>query len=489
MSTTTITAPPLWDHQEDAIEFAMQRRGSLLAHGMGGGKSRTAVEIAERTNARCVLVLCPKSVVGVWPSQFRTWSPRDWEIWAGRTMGLHGKPLKDPSVAKRAVAAIKAHTDSVKLDKPFVAVINYESAYLGNLAQWTMAVEWDLVILDESHRCKGASGKQARHAARTCHRTRGRGGKALLLTGTPMPHSPLDIWAQMLAVDSGATLGTSYTQFTHHFGQPEEYYGPGGVKKERFAGLRDDRKDEFAGLLSRHIHQVPQDELDEALGLIEPVDTTRICTLGPEARQAYDAMQKDLLAFISQREVEAANAMVLTTKLAQLSGGFCKTPDGDIVYASDPPEKAQLLADLLDEIPADEPIVVFARFHADLDQIARVAAATGRQYGEISGRRRDGLSADSKLQPGVLLLGVQLQAGGVGIDLTRAAVCVFYSLDFRLADYLQSRKRVHRPGQTRRVTYVHLLAEDTLDRAVIGSLAKREDAVAAALVHIRQAQR
>src|SRR5207237_271377 len=71
------------------------------------------------------------------------------------------------------------------------------------------------------------------------------------------------------------------------------------------------------------------------------------------------------------------------------------------------------------------------------------------------------------------------KSGGVGIDLTRARYAVYYSLDFSLADAMQSRKRLHRPGQPHRVTYIHLLAESTVDRAIYGAVRRRQDADAA----------
>ena len=62
------------------------------------------------------------------------------------------------------------------------------------------------------------------------------------------------------------------------------------------------------------------------------------------------------------------------------------------------------------------------------------------------------------------VLAVQIQAGGLGVDLTRAAYCIYYSLGFSLSEYEQSLARVHRPGQTRPVAYYHLIAEHTVDR-------------------------
>jgi SNF2 family DNA or RNA helicase len=475
----------MWDHQGEAVAFAMRRPGAILDHGMGGGKTRTAIEIAEAMQAQRILVVCPKSLVGMWPEQFRQWSRRDLETWSGRVMGARG-PKKTPRVSERAVAAMGAYKDAIKLGRPFVCVVNYDVIAIKEMAQFTWGTPWDLVIADEVHKIKSHDGKAALQVAKVSHQTRKRGGRFLGLTGTFMPHTEMDVWAQIRAVDSGSRLGTNWHDFCREFGEPETYYKPGGKTGTRYTKIRDAQRDRFGDRLAQVVHRVPQDDLDKALGLEAPVDTFRTCPLSPATRAAYDAMEKDLIAEIPEVNgtAVAANAMVLTNKLAQLSGGFVKDPDGRLLNVCDPPEKAQLLAEVIGDLDPRMPVVVFARFKADLQAIGEVAAKLGRRYGELSGGRRDGVTEGGKLTPGVSVLGVQLQAGGVGIDLTASAVAVFYSLDFRLADYLQSRKRVHRPGQTQRVTYVHLLAEDTIDRAVFGSLRRREDAVTAALTHI-----
>ncbi len=76
---------------------------------------------------------------------------------------------------------------------------------------------------------------------------------------------------------------------------------------------------------------------------------------------------------------------------------------------------------------------------------------------------------------------VQIQSGGVGIDLTRAAYAVYYSIGFGLGDYEQSLARLHRPGQSRKTHYYHLIAEDTVDRRLYGALEKRKDLITAVL--------
>jgi len=140
-------------------------------------------------------------------------------------------------------------------------------------------------------------------------------------------------------------------------------------------------------------------------------------------------------------------------------------------------EKRSLLADTIEDVPSSEKVVVFCRFTHDLDSVRHVAHAQGRTYGELSGRRRDGLTEDATMNPEVDVIGVQIQSGGVGIDLTAARYCVFYSVGFSLGDYDQALRRVHRPGQERPVTYYHLTCEDTIDELVYDALEKRKDLV------------
>ena len=75
------------------------------------------------------------------------------------------------------------------------------------------------------------------------------------------------------------------------------------------------------------------------------------------------------------------------------------------------------------------------------------------------------------------VLVIQIQAGGVGVDVTRARVAIYYSLDFNLGNYLQSMARIRRPGQSRSGLWIHLVAEGTIDSKVYRALEKRQQVV------------
>jgi SNF2 family DNA or RNA helicase len=139
--------------------------------------------------------------------------------------------------------------------------------------------------------------------------------------------------------------------------------------------------------------------------------------------------------------------------------------------------KAELLAEIAEDIDEHEPIVVFCRFQHDLDEIKAVAEKLGRTYGEISGRKKDALDDRAELKDGIQIAGVQIQAGGVGIDLTKARYGIYYSVGYSLGDYEQSLARIHRPGQTRPVIYYHLVAASTIDETVYRNLSNKRDVV------------
>jgi SNF2 family DNA or RNA helicase len=65
------------------------------------------------------------------------------------------------------------------------------------------------------------------------------------------------------------------------------------------------------------------------------------------------------------------------------------------------------------------------------------------------------------------------RTGGYGLTLTAANLVVYYSNSFDLEVRLQSEDRAHRIGQTQKVTYVDLIAKDTMDEYIVNALRKK----------------
>ncbi len=299
-------------------------------------------------------------------------------------------------------------------------------------------------------------------------RLRTRAAHRIGLTGTPMPHGPMDIYAPFRFLDI-TIFGPSFGAFR------TKYAVMGGYQRKQITGFQ--KLDELERLMGRITFRVGKEVLD----LPPATEVTYMCELDGEARRIYRDLEKDLVAQVRDGIVTAANAMVKLLRLQQVVNGVVKTDSG--VEQRIDSAKLKLLADTLEDIGKDEPVVVFCRFHADLDGVHEAAQALGFSTLELSGRR-DELK---QWQDGAAqVLAVQISAGGIGVDLTRARYSIYYSLSFSLGEYDQSLARIHRPGQTRPVEHIHLLARNTVDVKIMRALEKRAEIVESILAELKQ---
>jgi SNF2 family DNA or RNA helicase len=454
---TTKTTP--WEHQRKALSLALEHEGFLIAHDMGAGKSKTAVDFCTAVKARKVLILAPLSVIDVWPNQFNIHS---------------GIPHLCIPLIK---GSVQARTDRLKGQMALadvrgecaVAILNYEAAWrepLGPIYNnrnriidkgFLISQEWDVVILDESHRIKSPGGK----ASWFCARLRDRARRRLCLTGTPMPHSPMDLYAQYRFLDP-TVFGTSFVRFR------AQYAIMGGFNNKQIVAYQN--QDKLHTRLYSVAHRVTKDEV---LDLPEVMHEKRRCHLSISAMKAYRSLEEDLIAKVGKGEVTVSNALVKLLRLQQITGGSI-IPDGEERPEDIDKSKLLLLQDILEDLAPDEPVIVFTRFIREMARIREMAVKAGRKISELSGGRNE-LKEWQRGESSVLV--VQIQTGGLGIDLTRSRYCVYYSLGFSLGDYQQSLARMHRPGQTRKCTYYHLVARDTIDEKVYSSLKAKKRVV------------
>ena len=344
------------------------------------------------------------------------------------------------------------------------------------MAAYLAQNDWDLLVMDESHRVKSAQGAQSKLMTKIAARSKFRLG----LTGTPMPHDPLDVFAQYRAIDA-SMFGRSFVSFRN------KYAIMGGFEGKEILGMNpatiDELHDRFYSIAFR-VHA------DEVLDLPEVTDQVLTCTLDGAQAKAYRDMENnlyaefgitadDMAADAARGETIAPNALTQLLRLRQITGGSLKDDEGGQTHVLGD-AKGKLLADWMSDFAVDEPLVVFGEFVHDLSVIRAVAEKQGRVYGEVSGRSND-LTVDSEFPEGIDVMGVQIAAGGVGVDFTRAAFACYYSTGYNGGNYQQSRARLHRPGQKRPVRFYHLIAEATVDETVQAVLVNREAEVAGVL--------
>ena len=130
-------------------------------------------------------------------------------------------------------------------------------------------------------------------------------------------------------------------------------------------------------------------------------------------------------------------------------------------------------------VDAGKKLVIFARFRPEIDIIGQMLKKKKLRYGEIYGdvklEDRGDIVKDFQTSPETMVFLAQIDTAGLGITLTAADTCVYYSVNFNYAAYSQSLARIHRIGQKNACTYIHLIAEGTIDEVVLKALAKKED--------------
>lgn len=471
--------PAPWPHQRDAIDWIVARSSSYLHLTMGAGKSRCVVTAADECGARKVLIVAPKSVVAsVWPGQFSQWSEQPWRLAPATALGK--------SVAAR-MKGIRTVWDRALYDRaPVVVVINYQMLLSRVAMDFLKQCGWDMVVFDEAQKLKAPTGKTSR-AAKTLT---AKAQRVVMLSGTPMPHSPLDVFGQFRALDP-TVFGGSWIAFR------ARYASMGGYQGKQVIGYRNQAEmtERMSDLMFSPSADAVQLNLPEATHQIVPV------TLSARARSLYDALRGELVAACDEGTINASNALVRLLRMQQLCSGLAVVEteaEADMTdeqmiarlfsSAADDRKELEVCTAKLDALEdllgaTDEPVVVFGQFRRDMDLARAAADKVGGGYAELSGHHNN---LDAWQHGQARVLGVQIASGAEGIDLTRARICVYVSTGFNLGTYLQSLARVHRPGQTRPVHYYHLHAADTVDQTVYRVLQRREDLVAGVLAEVRQ---
>ncbi len=449
-----ITKP--WRHQYEAFKFAYDKPAVMLALEMGCGKSKIAIDLINNKEYKKVLIVCPKSVIPTWVEEF------DAHGYAGRrpiplTGSSENKAGQLQWAMMESEVAIIFNYESVisrtkTINKAKIEIPNPLGDKIMELAE---AGRIDCVILDESHRIRGNTSKVSWFFKRLARHVKAR----MCLTGTPLHHSPLDIYGQYRFLDS-KIFPPFYRTFKHRYSLTDP-----NVKGRVLEIINED------DLMKKFYSIAFRVKANDVLDLPEEVHEKRTFELGSATEIVYRAVEKKFRAVLADGEINVANALVWFLRLQQITAGFTKLDDDD-VETEIGEDKKKTLSDVLHDIPKYEPVVVFSRFTHDIDAIKEVADKLGFSCSELSGRVNE--FEEWKSSGGNKILACQIKSGKEGISMVRARYCIYFSHGLSMGDYQQSKKRLLRPGQTRSVVYIHLLASNTIDQRVYNGLLGKE---------------
>lgn len=447
---------PRWQAQDEALSFALNHKACMLDMEMGTGKTRVAIDAAfTRTDVHRILVVCPKAVIGVWRENLEKFAPhKEWECY-------------DPQKG-----TIKKKADGLKeffkipSFKSFV-IINYDSVWRRELGEAVLKGNFQMVVLDESHRAKAAGSKVSKYLAMLGKRVMYK----MCLSGTPMANSPLDVYGQYRFLDP-TIFGTNHFLFL------QKYAVMGGPEMRFIVGYKNQKElhDKFNAIA----YTCRMSDIADRIKLPSTLPITkRVVQLPAKDYKAMKDLNREFIAECGSGHVVVNNVLTKLIRLQQMTSGFCQTQESvfdEAALQELNTAKEDALSDMLEDIGMHESVVVFCIFRHDLDAIKEATEGARREYFELSGRINE--LEKWKTTRGAVI-GVQIQAGAEGVDMTKANHAIYFSVPHSLAMYNQSKARLYRPGQSRPVSFCHLIAEKTIDESLYKTLLKKKDVIEA----------
>jgi helicase SWR1 len=348
----------------------------------------------------------------------------------------------------------------------------------------------DLVVIDEMHKIKSISSNASRLAGRIGNRVERRIG----LTGTVIPHSPLDVYAQWRFIDPKAfgrvqPDGTRRTATFAHF--KEDYAQMGGYMGHEVVGFKNlDRLEEI--MAERSAVAIKS----ECLDLPDAVDTVLPVTLSAKESKAYEDMRTKLQVEFREEddasaagEATAMNRLSRLIRLRQITAGHLPDDEGQVREIGR--SKAKTIASLIHDTLEDEKrVVVFGTFTRELQALEEEITDKRTTVLRIDGSTKpeDRLAIRQRFgsdDPARLVIVAQIKTLSVAVnELVTASHAVFASLPWQRDDIVQARDRLNRLGQKRSTTFWYALAPDTVDDVVFQAYQDRTDLEKSLMNHI-----
>ena len=132
--------------------------------------------------------------------------------------------------------------------------------------------------------------------------------------------------------------------------------------------------------------------------------------------------------------------------------------------------KIDALTDLIQS--TKDRLIIFYNFNDELNILKGICNTLERPYSEVNGQVKD-LSNYEEIDGSISL--IQYQAGAMGLNLQKCNKIIYFSLPERSELFEQSKKRIHRIGQSQPCFYYLLMARNTVDEQIKSTLDMRKD--------------
>jgi len=460
-----------------ADEMGLGKTLQTLAHLNACGRRRMKSVASESGNDRLLgsspamphLIVCPTSLVFNWVAEAKKFTP---EL---KVLALHGP---------------NRHTRFKEIAGTDLVITSY--ALIRRDAERYRELEFDTVVLDEAQHIKNRQTRnaQAVKAVRGHHR--------LVLTGTPLENSVLDLWSIFDFLMPG-------------------YLGAAKDFRERYElPITRDRNADAQTRLARRLRPFMLRRLkrEVATDLPERLEQVSFCELTRDQRAVYrqvlEAARNEVLEAVGAQG-EARSRMVALNALLRLRQVCCdprllklkERNEGNTELGNDAPNdptlqhsntaphrtaptsgKLDLFGELLEEvIDGGHRVLVFSQFVNMLSLLKDRLTQDGIEFCYLDGSTRDRAAVVEKFQSTLFIpvFLISLKAGGVGLNLTGADTVIHFDPWWNPAVEDQATDRAHRIGQKRVVTSYKLIARNTVEEKIVALQNRKRDIIKATL--------
>ena len=455
-------------HQITALEKSWNKAHFAYFMEMGTGKSKVLIDniamLYDKGKINGALIVAPKGVYQNWfdieiPNHMPTHIEKKMVLWKASFM--KGNEI----VSKEVDALFETGTDL------HILVMNVEALSTKNgvtFANKFLSCHETLMAIDESTTIKNPDAIRTKSIVQL-----GRSAKyRRILTGSPVTKSPLDLYKQCEFLNEGLLDYTSYYAFKTRYSVLRTA-NFGGRSVQIVVGYKN--LDELSERIEQFSYRVLK---EDCLDLPSYSFTKRIIQLSKEQQKIYQSMKQLALAQQNGKLMTTATALVQLMRLHQITCGHFKSDDGTIQKIKN--ERLDALMDILSEV--ENKAVIWAHYKYDIEVIVE---AIKKEYGPDSYVTYYGDTPSEIRQNNIklfqdenskvrFLIGTP-QTGGYGITLTAGNVMIYYSNGYDLEKRTQSEARINRAGQKRKMTYIDIIAEDTVDEKIVDALRKKID--------------
>ena len=451
-----------YQHQLVALEKSWNRETYAYFMEMGTGKTKVLIDnvamLYDKGKIDSLLVIAPKGVIGTWYNQeLPAHLPNHIEnvavMWQPNINKKQQEKLKTLFEVETALHILIMNVEALSTDKGL------------KFAQKFLLSHKTLLTIDESTTIKNPKALRTKNIIQIADMAKYR----RILTGAPVTKNPLDLFSQCYFLDPYHLDHASYYSFRTRYAIMKTAY-ISGRSIQLVSGFK--HLDELAEKIKPFSYRVLK---EDCLDLPPKIYMKRNIELSTEQKKVYKEMKEKALATLHGKQITTMTVLTQLMRLQQITCGHFVADDGTTQQIKS--NRLNELMDILDEIEGKA--IIWAHWQADIKNIIKeikkvhgpgsVVDYYGLTPQDQRDKHREAFQNDSKVR---YLVGTP-QTGGYGITLHAASTVIYYSNGYDLEKRLQSEDRAHRIGQHKPVTYVDILAEETVDEKIVKSLRKK----------------